>query len=133
GNVVIPCVSEKALTFKKKPGFTPEKGSLIWVGRTISQLQTTLNGNPDRALWMIFNCQPLTNLSARPLFQKRCPLPNGRSMIASAESKCGMSSDERPLSASRLNGLIGPERPPLRLSPSEFSTPIELSIVRLKV
>src|SRR5467141_2284695 len=49
GKVVNPVVVEKAAAFRYLPGARPAKGSPICVGLTTEQLQTTLNGNPERA------------------------------------------------------------------------------------
>src|SRR5258708_18807288 len=97
GSTVIPCVVENAATFMYRPAGTLANGSPITDGRPRSQLQSTENGKPDRALWMMLICQPETNLSIDPaLFQYFCPLPNGKSMIASADSSCLTSRGDLP-------------------------------------
>src|SRR5258706_8637132 len=63
GSTVRPVVVEKAALFKYLSVGTPENGSLICVGRTTSQLHTTVNGNPERAVWIKLSCQPDTSLS----------------------------------------------------------------------
>src|ERR1044071_7967165 len=105
--------TENAAGFRKRPEGTFENGSPTSVGRTAPQLQTTVNGKPVRADSMIFNCQP--------------------PMMALADNRWRMSSDELPRSTSRVSGSVGPERPPLRLSPRLLTTPMPLSIVWLQV
>src|SRR5258706_8909078 len=88
GRVVMPAVVENAATFMYRPAGTLANGSPITDGRPREQLQITENGNPERAVWMIFSCQPPTILSDAPLlFRYFCPLPKGKSMIASAERR----------------------------------------------
>src|SRR5262249_28192503 len=61
--LVMPVVVENASGFMKNPGRTFANGSPTCEGRTRLQLQMTLKGKPDRAVWMTFTCHPLKTRS----------------------------------------------------------------------
>lgn len=95
-----------AAALKKRSGATFANGSPTRFGRTIELLQTTVNGKPERAETIKFIWKPPKILSTTPpLFKNRCPLPNGKSIIALAESRWRASRPEVPWSAFKVKRI----------------------------